>query len=82
MACVELLPLCSIPKMATRDGLTGANAYMNLIPDVGMRFASGQVVTFPNAAIPQDNSRTYQGTWKPNTFTKGFTCSVPAVCPA
>lgn len=82
MGCVQLLPLCSIPKMATRDNLTGATAYMNLIPDVGIWFASGQQLSFPAASIPQDNSRTYQGTVKPDTFSKGFSCRVPAVCPA
>jgi len=80
MACVTLLPLCSTPKVATREGATGANAYMNLI-GVGLWFASGQTLSFPAAEIPQDQSRTYQGTVKPNTFSKGFACNVPAACP-
>jgi len=81
MACVELLPLCSTPRVATREGQTGANAYMNLI-GVGLWFASGQTMTFPSAQAAQDQSRTYQGTVKPNTFSKGFACNVPAACPA
>ncbi len=81
MACVELLPLCSTPKVATREGLTGATAYMNLI-GVGIWYASGAQLTFPSSQAPQDQSRTYQGTIKPNTFTKGFPCNVPAACPS
>lgn len=80
MSCVQLLPLCSKPVLATRDGLTGANAYLNLI-GVGLWFASGQTLSFPNASGAQDNSRTYAGTVKPNTFQKGFSCNAQAVCP-
>ena len=81
MSCVELLPLCSTPKVATREGATGANAYMNLI-GVGLWFASGQTITSPNSSGVQDKSRTYQGTVKPNTFSKGFACNTPGSCPA
>lgn len=81
MACVELLPLCSTPRLATREGMTGANAYGNFI-GIGLWFASGQTLTFPSASAVQDKSRTYAGTVKPNTFSKGFSCSVPASCPA
>ena len=81
MACVELLPLCSTPRVATREGHTGATAYMNLI-GVGIWFASGAQLAFPSAQGAQDQSRTYQGTVKPNTFSKGFACNVPAACPS
>jgi len=81
MGCVQLLPLCSTPKVVTREGLTGAYAYMNLI-GIGLWFANGQTMTFPNSTAVQDKSRTYLGTVKPDTFSKGFSCSVPAACPA
>lgn len=81
MSCVQLLPLCSTPKIATREGLTGATAYMNLI-GVGIWFASGAQLTFPQSEIAQDTSKTYVGTAKPDTFSKGFSCSVPSACPA
>ena len=79
--CVQLLPLCSIPKVATRTGLTGANAYLNLI-GVGLWFASGQTLTFPSASGVQDKSRTYVGTVKPDTFSKGFCGVASAACPS
>lgn len=82
MGCVQLLPLCSIPKVATREGATGAYAYGNWVGFSQLWFASGQSLAFPNSTAAQDNSRTYQGTVKPNTFSKGFSCSVPGACPA
>jgi len=81
MSCVQLLPLCSTPVLATREGQTGANAYGNYI-GIGLWFASGQTLAFPSAQGVQDKSRTYVGTVKPNTFTKGFSCYVPGTCPA
>lgn len=80
-SCVQLLPLCSTPKLATRDGLTGANAYLNLV-GLGIWFASGQTLTFPNSSAVQDKSRTYAGLIKPDTYSKGFSCNVPGACPA
>lgn len=79
--CVTLLPLCSNPKVATREGQTGASAYMNII-GVGIWYASGQQVNTAVASGPQDLSRTYVGTVKPDTYSKGFSCNVPAACPA
>ena len=79
--CVELLPLCTIPKMATREGMTGATAYMNVV-GVGIWFASGQQLTFPSSKQVQDKSRVYQGTVKPDTFNKGFAGISNAACPA
>lgn len=80
-SCVSLLPLCSTPVLATREGMTGAYAYGNWI-GVGLWFASGQQLTFPRSTLAQDQSRTYVGTVKPDTFSKGFACNVPAACPA
>lgn len=82
MACVQLLPLCSTPVIATREGMTGALAYGNWIGQGRLWFASGQIMSFPAAETPQDLSRTYVGTVKPDTFSKGFSCNVPAVCPS
>lgn len=79
--CVQLLPLCSTPRLATRDGLTGANAYLNLV-GLGIWFASGQTLTFRNDRQVQDRERTYVGTVKPDTYSKGFACNVPGTCPA
>lgn len=81
MSCVTLLPLCSTPKLATREGMTGATAYKNVV-GIGMWFASGQTLTFPNSTHVQDKSRTYVGTVKPDTFSKGFSWNVPGACPA
>lgn len=81
-SCVSLLPLCSIPKLATREGMTGATAYGNWVGFNALWFASGQNVAFPSASAVQDKSRVYTGTVKPDTYSKGFSCNVPAACPA
>lgn len=78
---IQLQPLCSIPKAVTREGHAGANAYFNGPGDLGIWYANGQVVSGLTDRGPQDNSRTYQGSWKPDTFTKGFSCNVPASSP-
>jgi hypothetical protein len=78
-SCATLLPLCSVPKLATRDGMTGASSYVNLI-GIGFWSPSGSTLSFPDASIPQDNSRTYAGTAKPNTFSKGYSANVPGTC--
>lgn len=66
-----LLPLCSIPKLAIRDGLVGASARL-LLPfyDYGFWFASGQQYTFPSGTIGQDLGITEGGTTKANTYQK------------
>lgn len=81
MACVQYLPLCSPPKIALREGQAGAYAYLNVI-GIGPWYASGQTVTAPSASKSQDLSRTYTGTVKPNTFSKGFAGYGSASCPA
>lgn len=71
-----LLPLCEVPKIAMRDGWTGAVANIFLpFYEYGYWFASGQQYTFPSGTIPQDQSRTLYGTSKPNTFIKA-----PQIC--
>lgn len=80
MACVQLVPLCSTPVIATREGHTGKYAYLNL-PGGGFWFASGQQLTFPRSQIPQHSSANFLGTQKPNTFTKGSQGFAYAACP-
>lgn len=82
MSCITLLPTCSTPKIATRTGLTGAFAYINGMPDLNIWFASGAQFNYAPYQAAQDQSRTYTGTVKPNTFQKGFACAVPADCVA
>lgn len=67
-----LLALCSIPKVADRDGGVGATARL-LLPfyDPGYWFASGQEYTFPTGSGPQDMSRATTGSRQANTYTKG-----------
>lgn len=70
---VELLPLCSIPKIAIRDGFTGAFArlwlpFYNL--GSGEWFASGQQYTFPTGTAPQQAGLTEQTTNQKNPFVK------------
>lgn len=79
MSCVQYLATCSIPKVATRTGLTGAFAYLNAV-GLGIWYASGATFNDPRSRAPQDQSRAYIGQVKPNTFTKGFSCNVQAAC--
>jgi len=67
----QLLPLCSIPKLATRDGLVGATARL-LLPfyTYGYWFASGQQYTFPGGTAAQNRVMTDVGTSKPDTYVK------------
>lgn len=77
---ISLLPLCSTPKIADRDGGTGPLARL-LLPFYHVStlytywFASGQQYTFPSGTAPQNRSMSLQGTTKPNTFVK-----TPGVC--
>lgn len=81
MACVKYLALCNPPPLSLREGQVGAFAYINII-GVGPWYASGQLFDFPNAALAQDKSRTYNGTVKPDTFNKGFAGIGDAACPS
>ena len=64
-----LLSLCSIPKVANKDGYAGANAKI-LMPFYGYLFASGATYTFPQSMIPQDGSRTIHGIQMVDNFQK------------
>lgn len=71
-----LLPLCSVPKLAMRDGWVSATARI-LLPfyTYGYWLASGQQLVWPNAYANQDPSMTMTGTTKPNDFVKA-----PGIC--
>lgn len=71
-----LLPLCSVPKLAMRDGWVGATARI-LLPfySYGYWFASGQQYEWPSANVIQDPSMTMTGTTKPDNFIKA-----PGIC--
>lgn len=66
-----LLPLCYIPKVATRDGYGGAFARL-LLPfyDYGYWFASGEQYTFPGETVLQDTSVVLGGRRKPANYQK------------
>lgn len=64
-----LLPLCSIPTVADRDGNAGANAKF-LLPFYGYWSASGQVLTFPLASISQSHEMRVGGVSMPDTYQK------------
>lgn len=63
------LPLCSIGKVANKDGYTGANAKL-LLPFVGYLYADGRTESYPSSTIAQDESRTFSGTAMADTFRK------------
>jgi hypothetical protein len=67
----QLLPLCSIPKVAMRDGYTGLMAKI-LLPfySYGYWFASGQQYTFPGSTLLQDTSRVLGGIDMPDDYQK------------
>lgn len=64
-----LLSLCSIPKVATKDGWAGATAKI-LLPFYGYWFASGANIHFPFSEIPQDQSQIVHSTNMADTFQK------------
>jgi hypothetical protein len=68
---VELLSLCSTPKIAIRDGLTGGTARL-LLPfyQYGYWFASGQQYTFPKSELPQASGLVSYATRQTNPFVK------------
>ncbi len=75
MACRrQLLPLCSIPTLVSRDGNAGNNAHIKL-PFCGYYFFDGSQRTFPGGNVPQNMSQTLTGNTKVGFFTKGFTCA-------
>ncbi len=68
---VKLLPLCSVPKLAIRDGYTGATARL-LLPfyRFGYWLASGQQITFPASESAQQLGMTENGLRQSNSFVK------------
>lgn len=73
--CKPLLPLCSIPTVADKDGNAGANAKF-LLPFYGYWAASGSVYTFPLGNAVQDPATVISGVSQPDTFQKDCcTCS-------
>jgi hypothetical protein len=74
-----LLPLCSIPTVADKDGDAGANAKF-LLPFYGYWAASGQVFAFPLGNAAQDPSMRIGGVSQPDTFQKDCcTCAEDGV---
>jgi hypothetical protein len=73
MSSVTLLPLCSIPKLADRDGGSGQYARL-LLPfydlGTGYWFASGQQFTFPGATVAQQRGITDTGVRQADTYVK------------
>lgn len=68
-----LLALCSIPKMAIRDGLTGPYARLFLpFYEFGYWFASGQQYTFPSGEAVQNQRLTIGGNRQKDTFVKDY----------
>lgn len=68
---VELLALCSTPKIAVRDGYVGASARL-LLPfyRYGYWFASGQQYTFAGSELPQASGLVSRATRQTNPFVK------------
>lgn len=66
---VQLLPLCEVPKLATRDGYAGANASLYL-PFYGYWFADGKQLAFPQSVVAQNPSPVISGEYKELPFTK------------
>lgn len=70
---VELYPLCSNQKIASRDGYTGPTAHIPLMyytEGQGQYFFSGQQYTFPGSTLPQQKGLTEQATNQKNPFVK------------
>lgn len=68
-----LLSLCSVPKLATRDGQVGATAHFYLPfydKGSGYWFASGREYTFPKTTIAQYSGATLNGTTKTTPYEK------------
>jgi hypothetical protein len=67
-----LLPLCSIPKLADRDGHTGMFAKLALLgAPYGYWFASGAQYNFQGSVRQTPGEYALVGTKKPNTYSKG-----------
>lgn len=64
-----LLPLCSVPTVAAKDGMAGVSAKFYL-PFYGYWTASGEVLTWPAQELPQDKTMRIGGSSMPETFQK------------
>lgn len=66
-----LLSLCSVPKVALKDGWAGPFAKI-LLPfsPCGYFWASGACVTYPSAQIGQDQAMTVHGINMTDNFQK------------
>lgn len=75
-APVTLLNTSILPKIAIRDGYTGANArlylpFSNVTTQFnGYWFNSGQILTFRRSQIPQNRDILLIGRQKANTYMK------------
>lgn len=67
----QLLSLCSIQKITTRDGYVGPLARL-LLPFSGYWFRNGDQILESNTAgnVAQDSSYNMLGQVKPNVFSK------------
>jgi len=75
---LSLLPLCELPKLATRDGWAGRNAHFYLpFYQYGYWYADGKQLSFANSQIPQNPALTVAGEYKTLPFHKaaGFCVS-------
>lgn len=66
---LTLLPLCELPKLATRDGYGGQNAGF-LLPFYGYWFADGKQLAFPNSQVAQSMDLTNSAPYKTLPFHK------------
>lgn len=70
---ISLYPLCSLNKIASRDGWTGATAHIPLFgytEGQGQYFFSGQQYSYPGSTLPQQLGLTEQATAQKNPFVK------------
>ena len=68
-----LYPLCSLNKIASRDGVTGQTAHIPLMyysEGHGQFYFSGQQFTYPGSEIPQQEGLTERATNQQNPFVK------------
>lgn len=66
---LTLLPLCELPKLATRDGYAGQNAGF-LIPFYGYWYADGKQLAFPSSTVIQNQNLTTSAPAKTLPFHK------------
>lgn len=68
---LTLVPLCSTPKMATRNGMAGENAgFLLPFSTYGYWYADGAQLTFPNSEVAQNPSLSGLAPYKELPFNK------------